>query len=140
MGRREREGRISAKPIDNTGSQTIQAEVLNSVEGGATLYTDEHGAYAGLQDFYEHKAVKHSVKEFVNEMAHTKGIESVWAVLKRGYNGVYHHWSKKHMCRHVNEFVFRLNEGNVRNHTMVRLDHIIRNAVGKMLTYVELTR
>ena len=61
-------------------------------------------------------------------------------VLKRGYNGVYHHWSKKHMRRYVNEFVFRLNEGNVRNHTMVRLDHIIRNAVGKRLTYEELTK
>lgn len=26
--------------------------------------------------------VKYSVKEFVNGMAHTNGIESVWAVLK----------------------------------------------------------
>ena len=41
---------------------------------------------------------------------------------------------------YVNEFVSRLNEGNVRNHTMVRLGHIIDNAVGKRLTYEELTR
>ena len=140
LGMRERDGRVAAKPIDNTGSRTIQAEVLNAVEEGSTLYTDEHGAYVGLEDFYKHEAVKHSVKEFVNEMAHTNGIESVWAVLKRGYNGVYHHWSKKHMRRYVNEFVFRLNEGNVRNHTMVRLGHIIDNAVGKRLTYKELIR
>ena len=44
------------------------------------------------------------------------------------------------MRLYVNEFVFRLNEGNVRNHTMVRLDHIIRNVVGQRLTYEELTR
>ena len=44
------------------------------------------------------------------------------------------------MRRYVNEFVFRLNEANVRKHTMVRLDLIIRNAVGKRLTYEELTR
>ena len=44
------------------------------------------------------------------------------------------------MRRYVNEFVFRLNEDNMRNHTVVRLDHIIRNAVGKGLTYEELTR
>ena len=61
----------------------------------------------------KHEAVKHSVNEFVNEIAHTNGIESVWAVLKRGYNGVYHQWIKKHMRRYVNEFVLRLNEGNV---------------------------
>ena len=49
----------------------------------------------------------------MNEIAHTNGIESVWAVLKRGYNGVYRQWIKKHMRRYVNEFVFRLNKGNV---------------------------
>ncbi len=42
------------------------------------------------------------------------------------------------MRRYVNEFVFRLNKGNVRNYTVMRLDHIIRNAVGKRLTYEEL--
>lgn len=114
LGMREREGRVAAKPIDNTGSQTIQAEILNNVEQGATLYTDEHGTYVGLEELYKHEAVKHSAKEFVNHMAHTNGIESVWAVLKRGYNGVNHHWSKKRMRRYVNEFVFRLNEGNLR--------------------------
>ena len=95
----------AAKPIDDTGSKTIQTEVLNTVEKGATLYTDEHGAYTGLEELYKHEAVKHSAKAFVNHMAQN-GIESVWAVLKRGYNGVYHHWS--HMRRYVNEFVFRL--------------------------------
>ncbi|MCY4115879.1 MAG: IS1595 family transposase [Caldilineaceae bacterium] len=140
LGMREREGRIAAKPIEDTGSQTIQAEVLNAVEKGATLYTDEHGSYRGLEGDYKHEAVKHGAKEFVSGRASTNSVESVWAVLKRGYNGVYHHWSKKHMRRYVNEFVFRLNEGNVRNHTMVRLDHIILNAVGKRLTYEELTR
>ena len=73
-------------------------------------------------------------------MAHTNGLESVWAVLKRGYNGVYHNWSTKHMRRNVSEFVFRFNEGNVRNHTLVRLNHIISKSVGKRLTYEDLTR
>lgn len=63
----------------------------------------------------------------------------MWAGLKRGYNGVYLNWSRKHMRRYVNEFTFRLNEGNVRNHTMVRLEHLARNAFGKRLTYAELT-
>lgn len=139
LGMKERDGRVSAKPIADTKWDTIQAEVLDNVEEGAVLYTDEHGAYVDLGKVYEHHSVKHSAKEYVYGMAHTNGIESVWAVLKRGYNGVYHNWSRKHMRRYVNEFVFRLNEGNVRNHTMVRLDHIIRNAVGKRLTYKELT-
>lgn len=68
-------------------------------------------------------------------MAHTNGIESVWAVVKRGYNGVYHHWSFKHMHRYVDEFTFRLNEGNVTRHTLDRIDSLVNGAVGKRLTY-----
>ncbi|MGH7738714.1 MAG: transposase [bacterium] len=41
------------------------------------------------------------------------GIESVWSVVKLGLNGVYHHLDKKHLSRYVNEFTFRLNDGNV---------------------------
>ena len=51
----------------------------------------------------------------------TNGIESVWAVMKRGLHGVYHHASPKHLDRYVSEFTFRLNEGDVKNHTMERL-------------------
>ena len=94
------EGRVTAKPIDDTGSKTIQAEVLNTVEEGATLYTDEHGAYTGLEELYRHESVKHSAKEFVNHMAHTNGIESVWAVLKRSACTI----TARALRRYVNEF------------------------------------
>jgi transposase-like protein len=43
-------------------------------------------------------------------MASTNGIESVWAVLKRGYVGTFHNISVKHLALYVNEFPFRLNE------------------------------
>ena len=44
----------------------------------------------------------------------TNDIESVWAVLKRGVYGVYHHVDAKHLGRYVDEFTFRLNDGNVK--------------------------
>ena len=72
-------------------------------------------------------------------MAHTNGIESVWAVLKRGLHGTYHHVSVKHLGKYVDEFTFRLNEGNVKIHTMKRLESLVKGAVGKRLTYAELT-
>ena len=51
------------------------------LEAGSTVYTDESIAYLGMVDF-KHEAVKHSVKEFVKDRAHTNGIESFWAILK----------------------------------------------------------
>ncbi len=54
----------------------------------AQVYTDEAAAYHGLAR--SHEAVRHSAREYVHGMAHTNGIESHWAMLKRGYVGVYH--------------------------------------------------
>ena len=65
----------------------------------------------------------------------TNSIESVWAVLKRGVYGSFHHVSPKHLGRYVDEFTFRLNEGNVERHTLQRLDSFVDGAAGKRLTY-----
>ena len=139
LGMKERGGRVQAKPIPDTQTSTLEREIKATVEPGSTVYTDEHAGYRNLSDTYDHGTVAHSVKEYVNGMASTNGIESVWAVLKRGYTGVYHQWSFKHMARYVNEFTFRLNEGNVRRHTMDRLNDLVAGTFGKRLTYRKLT-
>ena len=59
---------------------------------------------------FEHESVRHSVGEYVRDMASTQGIESFWALLKRGYHGTYHHMSEKHLNRYVTEFAGRHNE------------------------------
>ncbi len=73
-------------------------------------------------------------------MAHTNGIESVWAVLKRGINGTYHHLSSKHLHRYVNEFTYRLNAGNVKVDTIDRIEAICRGGVSSKLGYKELIK
>ena len=139
LGMKQRGGKVKALPVPDTSTTTLERNVYDSVEPGATVYTDEHAGYQNLWARYEHGTVKHSVKEFVNGMAHTNGIESVWAVLKRGYNGVYHQWTPKHMTRYVNEFTFRLNQGNVKRHTTERIDSLVKGSIGKRLTYRSLT-
>ena len=44
----------------------------------------------------------------------------------------------KHLGRYVAEFSFRMNEGNVRRHTMQRLESLVKGAIGKRLTYKQL--
>ena len=140
LGMRQRGGKTKAMPIDNTDQQTLQTAIHDNISVGSQLYTDDHREYVGLNGIlYQHKSVKHSAKEYVNGMAHTNGIESVWAVLKRGYNGVYHNMSVKHLGKYVDEFAFRLNEGNVERHTIERLTSLAQATVGKKLSYAELT-
>ena len=65
--------------------------------------------------------------------------QSVWAVLKRGLHGVYHHASKKHLARYVDEFTFRLNDGNVKRHTLERLASLVTASFRPRVTFKELT-
>lgn len=139
IGMRERGGRTHAEPIAGTDQATLRTAIGRAVEPGATIYTDEHPSYRRIAGNYHHRAVCHSAKQFVDGMAHTNGIESVWAVLKRGYNGIYHNWSMKHLSRYINEFTFRLNEGSCQHDTQDRMDALVRQAVGKRLTYDRLT-
>lgn len=139
LGMRERGGRTIAMPIPNTELPTIQQAIYDNIEIGSALFTDEHRSYTGLDNlFFTHETVNHFYGEYKRGLASTNSIESVWAVLKRGIEGVYHHTSKKHLHRYVNEFTFRLNEGSVKNHTLQRLDSFVMASFGKRLTYKEL--
>ena len=137
---KERGGRVKAMPIEHADKATLQNSIYASVEAISTIYTDEHKGYTGLDSvFYKHKSVKHSAKEYVNGMAHTNGIESVWSVLKWGYNCVYHNWSRKHCHEYVDGFSFRLNKGNYPRDKQDRLDDLFRAMSGKTITYEVLT-
>ena len=87
---------------------------------------------------FKHESVNHSGGEYARGEANTNSIESVWAVLKRGVHGTFHHVSKKHLNRYVSEFTFRLNDGKVQRHTFDRLDSLIADVVGKRVTYEEI--
>ena len=69
-------------------------------------------------------------------MAHTNGIESFWALLKRGYHGTYHHMSEKHLGRYVGEFSGRNNQRN--RDTIDQMRSIVVGMVGKRLRYRDL--
>ena len=98
------------------------------------VYTDEHAGYRGMGR--RHEAVKHSAKEYVHGMAHTNGIESHWAMLKRGYVGIYHQMSVKHLGRYVNEFAGRHNQRPM--NTLEQMAAIAHGMDGKRLRYIDL--
>jgi len=139
VGMRERGGRTRAKPIKDVDSATLKAAVIASVRAGSILHTDEGSAYNGLDKTYERASVNHSEGLYSKGGVTTNGVESVWAVMKRGVYGVYHHVSEKHLGRYVNEFTFRLNDGDVKRHTLDRLASLTTACFGAHITYQELT-
>ena len=119
--------------MDRTDGPTLRGFVADCTTIDATVYTDEHAAYRGLPN---HEAVKHSVGEYVRDQAHTNGVESFWALLKRGYYGTYHRMSPKHLQRYVNEFAGRHNIRPL--DTVDQMRYIFRGLVGKRLRYQDL--
>ena len=79
----------------------------------------------------DHEAVRHSVSEYHRQQAHANGMESFWAMLKRGYHGTYYHISAKHLDRCVAEFAGR---HNIRGRdTIDQVGTIARQMAGKRL-------
>ncbi|MCY3769934.1 MAG: IS1595 family transposase [Gammaproteobacteria bacterium] len=132
LGMRQRKGKVKAMVVKGEDKKTVYNAIHAHVETRSPIYADDHKGYRGTGElFYHHESVNHSTREHVNGMAHTNGIESVWALLKRGFNGIYHNWSRKHCQKYVNEFTFRLNEGNCSRDTQDRLDSLFGAMPGK---------
>lgn len=137
VGARSASGEVRAEVIANTKAPTLEAFIRQHVTDGSTVVTDTHGGYVGLERAgYAHIRVNHSVGEYVRDMAHTNGIESFWSLLKRGYIGIYHCMSAKHLHRYVNEYAFRHNTSSVG--TMGFIDMTASQMIGKRLTYKDL--
>jgi hypothetical protein len=87
----------------------VENNIMANAAKGSQIMSDDFLSYARIGKMFPHKAVSHARGEYVNGDAHTNSIESFWALFKRGYHGVYHHMSRKHLQRYVNEFTFRFN-------------------------------
>lgn len=124
--------------INSPTKKKFIGNIMKNVDTGSHIMTDENQSYKGLDRYYKHSTVHHGNNEYFIDGITTNGLESVWAVMKRGYKGVYHHWSKKHLHRYLNEFTFRLDKGNVSINTMDRVHSLLEGSVDRRLTYQRL--
>ena len=125
---------VRAEVVEGTDAPTLQGFVADHAAPGATVYTDEAAAYKGMP--FKHESVRHSTGEYVKEMAHTNGIESFWATLKRAHKGVYHKMSPKHLQRYVRQFAGKHNARE--DDTITQMQNVVAGMVGKRLMYRDL--
>lgn len=124
---------VQAEVVANVKRETLEEFVENYTMIEATKYTDESAAYNRLTNHY---ACNHSIGAYVDGEAHTNGIESFWAMLKRGYYGVFHYLSPKHLNRYVHEFTARHNMRHL--DTADQMAHIAGLMVGRRIRYRDL--
>lgn len=136
MGARERDGRVVAGLIEDTGKVAIHRFVSENVNPESTIYSDDHASYQGLSN-HKHESVNHSGREYVRGDVHTNGIESFWALLKRGQYGIFHKISPKHIHRYLAEFEARWDMNGLTGSE--RVDMLLESTSGLRLTYKELT-
>ena len=127
---------IRARVVPSASAPVLQGFVREHAREGAVIYTDEASAYTGLGRDYSHAAVNHSVGEYVRRQAHTNGIESFWATLKRAHKGTFHKISPKHLDRYVSEFA---GKHNVRGaDTIDQMSGVVSGMGGRRLRYSDL--
>lgn len=136
VGIKQRHGKMYAVVAPDTKARTLHEIIDARVAEGASIYTDDHASYHGIKNRH-HVAVCHSDGEYVKGDASTNGVESFWALLKRGYYGTFHVMSAKHLPRYINEFADRSNGSGLS--TVSHIAATLRTAQGRTLPYKELT-
>ena len=125
---------VKAEVVPATNKVTLQGFVVENTTEETVVYSDEASAYQGIAR--HHVPLNHSVGEYVREQAHTNGMESFWSMMKRGFTGVYHKMSPKHLHRYVDEFEGRHNSRPLDTET--QMEEVVRGSANKRLRYQEL--
>jgi|SRR5581483_5098952 len=122
MGLKERGGPIQTQVIPNVQKDTLRNVVLQNVEPGAIVSTDELMSYGLLSgDGFKHGTVKHGEKEWSyydcrhGATHHTNHVESFWNLFKASIASTHIHVSAKYMDRYLGEFAWRSNHRQMRN-------------------------
>ena len=130
-GLRSRSGKVKAVPVTSVNRRTLHHFIRSKAIEGATLYTDEALVYDDWAG-YRHETVNHGHGEYVRDKVHTNGMESFWAIVKRSYVGIFHHFSWKHLHRHMHESSARWNMMGLTN--AQRMDVMLGSSAGIRLT------
>jgi transposase-like protein len=135
LGIIERGGQLRAIKVLNTRGYSLRPFIVNNVEFGSTIHTDEWWGYRGLSRIFKHQYINHGAGEYSKDGVHTNSIEGFWSLLKRGVIGIYHSMSDKHLQKYLDEFVFRYNTRGYSEN--FRFDAMLNN-INSHLTYKQL--
>lgn len=128
--------RVRTMMLTSRATDQLMDRVVENVERGATVNTDEHKGYGALIASYQHKVINHAEK-YVDGQVHTNGCENFWSLLKRAIKGTYVSIEPFHLFRYLDEQVFRFNNRSMDDAGRFML--AAASIFGKRVMYKELT-
>lgn len=105
---------------------------MNVDRSKSRLMTDEHPVYLHMSKMLPHGIIRHK-SEYVRGEVHTQGIESYWAILKRGLYGTFHHVDAGYLGQYLPEFEFRRNRREITD--AERFAALVSQTSGRRLTW-----
>jgi len=136
----ERDGRKRTRVMANVTADNLRENINELADKSSTLMTDEHKVYRTIGREFQggHKTVEHGVYEYAKkDGSHINTAESSHALIKRGMYGTFHHVSKKHLQRYLDEFDFRWDHRKASD--VERTVQALKQVEGKRLMYREPT-
>jgi transposase-like protein len=131
MGIAQRGGPMIGKVVKSTDAMSLIPHVMENVEQGTIVSTDEWRPYKHLKHLgYFHARVNHSAEEYVRGIHHTNTLEGFWSHLKRGIRSTHVAVSKQHLQKYVDEFAFRFNNRDKPAEMFQRLVRQVSRAEG----------
>jgi len=105
-----RDGQARAKALDKVTGEALREFIsANADLSKSTLHTDEHSGYVaiGRECSGGHESVSHAQGEYSRGAVHSNTAESFHGLFKRSIMGSWHHISRQHIDRYLDEQCFR---------------------------------
>ena len=140
----QRDGEARAFPVDvRIGHTTLADAVKQHVHPDADVLTDSAAHYKTVQRGPRkgrHYQVNHSIGEYAKGPGywiHSNTVEGFFSLLKRGVHGQFHHISRTHLQKYLDEFCWRWTRRKATD--AERTEMALKAGDGKRLTYKEPT-
>jgi transposase-like protein len=134
----QRGGQVRSFHVPKVSGKNLKELIRQNVSTEATVMTDDFNLYRGLKrEYARHSVIRHKFGQYARREGalsiHVNGAEGYFALLKRGITGTFHHVSKQHLQRYLDEFDFRYNARKIEDGERAIL--AVKGTTGERLKY-----
>ncbi len=132
----QRDGQVRSRHFERVTADNLQPMIEEVIDKSAHVMTDSASVLHAAPTGQKHSKVNHKIKEYVRHedgvCITTNTVESYFAIIKRGIDGIYHHVGKNYLDQYLREFDYRYNVRDMNDVDRFKL--AVKKTGGKRLT------